>query len=488
LIKKIRFIEPSNPPYRRSIKNFYTNGKYIRNPAVGTLMVTTIAQRIVDDTLMYSESVSHIKWDDVLDADIIFIGIFTFNAQRGYEIAQYIKANSSAIVVMGGMHATLNYPEAVQYCDYVLLGEGDESVVEFIEAVRDGQIIDFSGVVYLHDGEIIHTGERTPPADIDVIPDYNLLYKYGTMARHNTYWAQVHASRGCPYNCDYCAIIRLLGRKMRCRTPSNVIEDIRQTIEFHNRRFLHILPRLNRIVWLTDDNFFANRTWAIEVLNALIDSGIKYPFSTQARYEIGFDDEMLALLKQAGFIEIVFGIEFLEDESFEEFNKRSSYDEVVRAIENTQKHGLEVRGLFILGADNHTVGAGQKIADFVIKHDIKGVLIQSMYFTPSTPAYDANKDRLIHQDWKRYDGNVVHYPSKISPYDLQQELILAIGAIYSPRRLLRALLREKWVYKLIFLGEFFWQRSMRAAYKRELPFLKSRSTSERPDSVSADIS
>ncbi|MCL2680305.1 MAG: B12-binding domain-containing radical SAM protein [Coriobacteriia bacterium] len=436
-------------------------------------MVATIAQRIVDDTLMYSESVATIDWSDVLDADIVFIGIFTFNAQRGYQLAQHIKANSDALVVLGGMHASLNYPEAAQHCDYVLLGEGDESVIDFIQAVSDGAAIDFPGVVYKQKGELVHTGERTAPADIDVSPDYNLLYRYDKMARLNTVWAQVHASRGCPHNCDYCAIIVHLGRGIRTRSPQAVITDIRQTIAFHNRRFLGLIPRMNKIVWLTDDNFFADRKWAISVLQALIDSDINAPFSTQARYEIGFDDEILGLLKQAGFVELVFGIEFLEDDSFEQFNKKCSYDEVVQAIENTQKHGLEVRGLFILGADNHTKGVGQKIADFVIRHRIKGVLIQSMYFTPSTPAYDANKDRLIHSDWKKYDGNVVHYPSMISPYDLQQELITALGTIYSLRRLVRALIFEKWLYKLIFTGEFFWQNSMKANYKRELPYLKS---------------
>jgi len=480
MISKIRFIEPSNPPYRKSLRNFFTNGKYIRNPAIGTLMLTTIARELVEDTLMYSESISKIDWNDVLSADIVFIGIFTFNAQRGYELARHIKENSSAIVVLGGMHASLNYPEAVQYCDFVLLGEGDESVVEFIEAVNSSSPIDFPGVAYEKDAELVHTGKRTPPQNIDVIPNYQLLYRYDKMASYNTVWAQVHASRGCPHYCDYCAIIRHLGRGIRTRTPENVIEDIRQTIAFHNKRFLGLLPRMNRIVWLTDDNFFANRAWAISVLNAIIDSGIKYSFSTQARYEVGFDDEMLDLLKKAGFIELVFGIEFLEDDSFEQFHKKCSYDEVVKAIQNTQKHGLEVRGLFILGADNHTKGVGQKIADFVIEHGIKGVLIQSMYFTPSTPAYDANKHRLIHTNWKKYDGNVVHYPTAISPYDLQKELILALGTIYSPKRLLRALLHEKWLYKLIFLGEFFWQGSMRANYKRELPFLKSISTGRTP--------
>ncbi|MEL7654325.1 MAG: B12-binding domain-containing radical SAM protein, partial [Bacillota bacterium] len=136
MVKKIRFIEPGNLPYRKSMENLYTYNKYIRNPSIGLLTLATIVKEVVDDTLMYSESISTVKWDDVLDADIVFIGIFTFSAVRGYEIAQYIKDHSNAIVVMGGLHASMNYSEAVNYCDYVLLGEGDESILDFIEAVQ----------------------------------------------------------------------------------------------------------------------------------------------------------------------------------------------------------------------------------------------------------------------------------------------------------------------------------------------------------------
>lgn len=130
------------------------------------------------------------------------------------------------------------------------------------------------------------------------------------------------ASRGCPHNCDYCAVVRHFGRKVRTRTPNNVIEDIKQSIAFHEH---NIIPRMSRVLWLSDDNFFADRDWAVSVLNAIIESGIKYYFTIQARYEVGFDDEMLDLLKKAGFIEVAMGIEFLEDTSFKEYHKKSSY-------------------------------------------------------------------------------------------------------------------------------------------------------------------
>ena len=458
-IKKIRFIEPGNLPYRRSFENLYTYEKYIRTPSHGLLTLATIAKEHIDDTLMYSESISVIEWDDVLDADIVFIGIFTFAASRGYELAQYIKEHSNAIVVMGGLHASMNYTEAVRYCDYVLLGEGDESVPEFIDALRNDQAINFPGLAYLLGGEPVTTGERRPPENIDTIPDRYLLHNYHKMAGFNTIWPQVHASRGCPHNCDYCAVVRHFGRKVRTRTPENVVEDIRQAIAFHDDRKL---TRLMKLLWITDDNFFADRDWAISVLKAIIESGIRYTFTIQARYDVGMDDEMLELLKKAGFVELAMGIEFLEDESFETYHKKSRYADIVEAVKNIQKHGLRVRGLFIVGAANHTVGVGDKLADFVIEHDICGVLIQSMYFVPGTPVYDSNKDRLLHENWAKYDGHVVHNPDMISAYDLQKEIIHASAKIYSFKRIVRILFTtRKSAEKLLFLGEAFWQASVR---------------------------
>jgi radical SAM superfamily enzyme YgiQ (UPF0313 family) len=471
MLRKIRLIEPgTSAPYKKSFANRFIYNKYIRNPSTGLITLTTIVKGVVDDTLMYSESISEINFGDVYNADIVFISINTFNAVRGYQIARDIRKNSNALIVFGGLHASLNYPETVEYCDYVLTGDGDESIVELINAVQNQEPVAFPGVVYKQDGEIIHTGKREQPENINTIPDRNLVYNYARLAkRYDTLWPQVHASRGCPHNCAYCTVIQHFGRKIRKRTPENVVADIREAIAFHKKR---ILPRLNNVVWITDDNFPEDRSWAISVLNEMIKSGIRYNFSVQARYEVGFDDEMLDLMKKAGFIELALGIEFLDDDSFKEFNKKSSYSEIVRAVKNIQAHGIGVRGLFIVGAESDTKGIGDKIVKFVQDNKIHGALIQSMFFVPGTPVYEENKDILIHQNWEKYNGNVVHFPKNISPYELQLEMIAASRKIYSVKRLIHAVLHYKWINKVLFAGEFFWQRSLRKELAGELDYLK----------------
>lgn len=471
-IKKIRFIEPGERPYKRTVLNHFVYDRYIRTPSVGLNLLATIVKKEYDDTYMYSEAISKILRKDVVDADVIFIGIFTFQANRGYQIARYFKKHTNAIVVMGGLHASMNYTEAVKYCDYVLLGEGDESILELLHSLEKEEPISFPGVAYRQNKRIIVTGKRKPPENIDGIPDRSLVYQYQNRVHYNTIWPQIHGSRGCPHNCDYCALVRHFGRKVRTRSVEDVLEDIRSSIAFFNSG---PFPRLLKGVWLTDDNFFADREWAMNVLHGIIDSGIRAPFTVQARYEVGFDHEMLALLKQAGFFELALGIEFIDNSDFEAYHKKSTVEEIKQAIKNIQSCGLSVRGLFILGADNNTPGIGDKLADFVIENHIQGVLIQSMYFVPGTPVYQQNRHRLLHHNWSKYNGQVVHYPKQISPYQLQLEHIRASRRIYSFKRLAKSLIFDDPIHKMLFIGEMFWHKSICMDLKKELPYLKERS-------------
>lgn len=467
---KIRFIEPANLPYRRSVKNLYVYNKYIRTPSQGAMTLATIVNRIYPDVKMYSESISKIVWKDVLDADVVFISIFTFSANRGYELAHKIRRNSRAVVVIGGLHATLNPKEAARHCHFVMTGEGDETICQFLEALKNHRAMTFPGIAYRRHGKFFSTGIPKPPVDIDTIPDRNLVYRFKKMAGHNTLWPQVHASRGCPHNCDYCALVAAFGRQMRVRTPENVIEDIKAAIDFFDSGH----HRLAKMLWITDDNFFADREWAIRVLKLIIKEKIKYNFTIQARYEVGYDDEMLRLLKRAGFSELALGIEFLEDEAFENYNKKSSYEEILGAVKNIQRHGLRTRGLFIVGADNHTKGVGKRLADFVIRENISGVLIQSMYFIPGTVVYETHKNDLIAPgNWARCTGKVVHRPKNISALELQKEIIIASRTIYSFRRLVDAVLHKRGIERILFIGEYFWQRDVCRELERDLAFIKA---------------
>ncbi len=473
---KIRFIEPGNVPYKPSFKNLYVYDRFIRTPSNGLMTLATIVQKAHPDfdILMYSESISKLKWSDILNSDVVFISIFTFSAMRGYELADFIRENSKSKIVFGGLHATLNHAEVVPHCDFVLLGEGDETILKIIDSIEKGETPNFQGVAYKDGfGKIVCTGRAPLPHNIDCIPNREICHNFKKMAGHNTIWPQVHASRGCPHNCDYCSLVAAFGRGIRTRTPQNVIDDIKNAISF----FEDGHHRLAKFLWITDDNFFADRKWAMEVLNLMIEQKINYRFSIQARFEVGFDDEMLELLKKAGFFELALGIEFLEDEAFRNYHKKSTYQQILDSVKNIQKHGLNARGLFIFGADNHTKGIGEKLANFVIENGISGILIQSMYFVPGTPVYASHKDELIDENWSRCVGKVVHYPKLMSPTELQNEIIIASKKIYSVKRLAKALFTKKFDEFILFAGEFFWQQSVRNRLKKDMQYLRTHAKS-----------
>jgi radical SAM superfamily enzyme YgiQ (UPF0313 family) len=234
---------------------------------------------------------------------------------------------------------------------------------------------------------------------------------------------------------------------------------------------------LSKAVWLTDDNFALDRAWAKDVLRAIIASDISWPITVQARWELGFDDEMLTLMKEANFFEVSLGIEFIDDASFVHYHKRCTRKHIEAAIANIHAHGIGVRGLFILGGDEDTPGVGKRLGQFVVDNDIHGCLLQSMFFVPGTPVYEENKDRLLHKDWNLFNGNVVHYPKNMTPAELQKELIDASATAYSLRRLGHSLVHARGLFKILAIGETFWHASLRRQWRKRLPELEALSPS-----------
>ena len=97
---RIRFIEPGNRPYRKSPLNLFVYERYIRAPSNGMLTLATLASKSFDDVYCYSESISEIDWDDIIDADIVCISFFSFAACRAYAIADALDVDVHYFVEM----------------------------------------------------------------------------------------------------------------------------------------------------------------------------------------------------------------------------------------------------------------------------------------------------------------------------------------------------------------------------------------------------
>ncbi len=450
MIHLICFIEPK-------IKSHI--GQYNRKiPIQGPQILATILKKRGFMVEIHSELQNSLRLNRIINkAEFVLITINTFNSVRGYEIAKLIKSKKDICIIFGGMHATLFPEETINFGDYVIRGEAEESIIPILENIKNNEPEKALGLSYKKGEAVFHTLDAPPPKNINILPDYKAVRSF--KKRINTrfdYFMLLYASRGCTYDCDFCGNVKHFGNRVRYKDPGFIVRELRTVLDFHKKWWLG-KPFMN-LVWFTDDYFFTNKQKAKEILKAIIKSGIKTKIVMQSRVEIGQDSDMLKLFKEAGGHRFYLGIENISQDFLNDCNKRLDFYTIEENIKNIQSHGIEVHGLFMYGGDKYYPGTGRKIAQFAIKNNFGGILIQSMFPIPSTRFFSElrKKNRIFTYDWSLYRGLVVFFSKYIKPSVLQREMIETSSLFYSTRRLILNYGKFRAPY-IIFPGEWWWQ-------------------------------
>ena len=260
----------------------------------------------------------------------------------------------------------------------------------------------------------------------------------------------VNASRGCPYTCNFCAVKEIYP-DIRKKDKKIIINDIKSQIK-NQHPLAALFPR---IIWITDDNFFADKIWAREVLLELAKLNTAYKFVIQARPEIAYDDELLALMKKAHIGIVYMGIESLNPNSLAKFRKDSTLIDIKYAAKKIKAAGINIHGLFVFGDDDFRKGDGLRVAEFVKHYNLSGALVQPLTPFPGTTLFKKmkNENRILHEDWRYYSGKVVFTPKRLSAAELQMEIYDCYKKVFSPLRVIRFLLFGPKGFKLAGLGE-----------------------------------
>jgi radical SAM superfamily enzyme YgiQ (UPF0313 family) len=169
----------------------------------------------------------------------------------------------------------------------------------------------------------------------------------------------VQYSRGCPFNCEFCDIIALYGRKPRTKDVAQILAELQRIYELGWRSSLMIV----------DDNFIGNQRNVKIFLRELIPwmEQRNYPFTffTEASVNLAEDDELLSLMVRAGFYAVFLGIETPDQDSLEVTRKfQNTRNPLVEACHKINQAGLLIYAGFILGFDGERSGAGQRIQNF----------------------------------------------------------------------------------------------------------------------------
>lgn len=414
-VRKVTLIEPRAPGY-----HVYSR---IALPRLGLLLLGAMLKERGCDVKVYCQEISSIDYDRVRSSDIVGISTTTSTAPEAYRIADIARA-AGVPVMLGGSHVTFLPDEALEHADYCIRGEGEETLIELLDAIESGsEPVGIKGLSYRKGSEVVHNPDRGLICDLDRLPfpDFSLLQD-----RKKLSLVPVATSRGCPFGCNFCSVTRMFGRGYRFRSVENVIEELRQL------QNSDVLSQSN--VFFYDDNFTAHREHTKELLEKMISLGVTPKWTAQVRSDVVKDKELLDLMKRSNCYYVYIGFESVNPETLAEFDKGQNVEEIVESIRILHEHGIMIHGMFVLGAENDTQKTIRETVKFAIKHKIDTVQFMSLTPLPGTPYFNKMEDegRLLTRDWSLYDGlHVVYSPNKMTPQELQKEVERASKRFYS---------------------------------------------------------
>ena len=312
------------------------------------------------------------------------------------------RINPQILTVMGGPHVTFcaretltDFPEL----DVAVLGEGEKTVVELIQAVcRNGDLDSIDGIAYRKDSEIYLTPPRELVQDLDVLP---------TPARHLLALGRYRAlgmpismttSRGCPFKCIFCVGRKMVGARVRYRSPEKVVDELQylNTLKF---------SQIN----IADDLFTANKNHCLGVCDEIIKRGLKLSWTSFARVDTVSDD-VLCKMKAAGCNAVSFGIESANPQILKTIKKGITLDQVEAAVGMCQRAGITPYASFILGLPGETPETINETMEFGNRLKKIGLafgfhLLAPFPGTEIRDHCDQYGIRILTSNWSRYHAN-----------------------------------------------------------------------------------
>jgi radical SAM superfamily enzyme YgiQ (UPF0313 family) len=272
----------------------------------------------------------------------------------------------------------------------------------------------------------------------------------------------VQTSRGCPFDCSFCSVTGMFGRKFRYRSVASVIEELRG------------YDSQKHFVFFCDDNFTANKNRSRELLDAMLRNNFRFRWSTQVRADVARDPDLVRLMKRAGCHTVFIGFESVNPQSLAEMKKGQDLEAMFNAVNIIQSAGIHIHGMFVLGFEGDDWNTVKATISFARKMKLTSVQLLILTPLPGSELYRnlLAEGRITSFDWDRYDTHhVVYRPSKFSPFELQCAQVYGHSRLYSPLESLRKVATGRWVSAALsfYAGKInrAWQRENRA-YLQEL--------------------
>jgi radical SAM superfamily enzyme YgiQ (UPF0313 family) len=320
-------------------------------------------------------------------------------------------------VAVGGPYPTALPQEVADFADYLILDEGELTIPLFVEAIAQGQT---SGTFRAPNGE-------RPDVTITPVPRFELL-EFDAYAEMS-----VQFSRGCPFQCEFCDIIVLYGRKPRTKAPEQLLKELDYLYELGWRRS----------IFMVDDNFIGNKRnvklFLKELLPWMVEHQYPFSFATEASVDLANDQELMDEMVKCNFGAVFLGIETPDEESLaltqKHQNTRSSLSE---AVDRIAKSGIRVMAGFIIGFDGEKTGAGSRIVKFVEQTNIPTAVFSMLQALPDTALWHrlTKEGRLRGTDGNINQTTLMNFVPTRPLEEIAYEYMDAFDELYEPSKFL----------------------------------------------------
>jgi radical SAM superfamily enzyme YgiQ (UPF0313 family) len=337
--------------------------------------VSVVDMRIFPKTSYIFDKISRFR------PDFIGISFMTKEYLKSYKLIKQIKEEFPDIpLILGGPHPSTVEEKVLEDtpADLAVMSEGEETFLEICNGVLYPKI---KGLIWRKDKKIIKNEKRPFIEDLDSLPFP--AYELFPMEKYVDKKIPIVSSRGCPYQCIYCAMKKVMGAKWRARSAENVFNEIRY---WYNKSysFFHIV----------DDNFTLDMERAERICDLIIKNNLKIKWDLRNGVRVDrLNERLLEKMKKAGCFYLALGIESFDSEVLKKMKKGSTRERSIEAIKLVKKVGIPVGAFFMVGLPGDTFNKFLETYKLAKSMDLEEVRFYNVVPFPETELFDIIKEK-----------------------------------------------------------------------------------------------
>jgi len=383
---------------------------------------------------------------------VVGISALSLDAKEAHHLARLIKSERPGgkgrpepTIVLGGAYASARGEPILEdmSVDYLVLGEGEATLAELINALEgQGEIENVAGIIRRDNGKPVRNRPRVPEEDLDRL---SVAWDLIGPERYFSPWARtsentlqrssrmmsILTSRGCPYNCIFCH--NLFGKKFRARTPENVVQEIKELALRYRAREFEII----------DDSFNLDLDRAKTIARLLAELPVKLHFTFPNGLRADrMDENLLDLLKSAGTYRIDYAVESAVPRIQKMMGKRLNLSRTKEVIAETSRRRILTAGYFILGFPGETEQEMQATVEWALRSKLHIASFFYLHPFPGTPLANSSPElaaRVRDTDFSDYSTITINLSA--IPDDLMRKIRRSAyrGFYFHPSRIARNL-------------------------------------------------